>query len=472
VTLIGTATTTGGAADLDIANLPASALVQDITASYPGDFLNTASTGTLAGGQLVNPATVVASVAIANKTYDGTTAASITGRSLSGIVGSDDVNLDSSGTATFVSANVGTAVSVSVTGLSLSGTTAGNYVLSSTSISTNANITAATLTYVADPVSRAYGAANPTFTGSVTGFVNGENQASATTGTLTFTSSATATSAPGSYAIDGSGLTANNGNYVFVQAAGNATALTIGPATVTPVVTVNNKIYDGTTNANVASRALLGVIGTDDVALDTNDFAFFESANVGTGISVTISNLILTGSVATNYVLSTNLVTTNADITPATLTYVADPTNRVYATANPDFTGSVIGFVNTETIATATTGTLTFTSPATTDSVPGSYPINGSGLTANFGNYVFVQAPGNATALTIMVNTSPVSLSIERLGDTVAVSWPADHLGWRLQVQTNSVTSGIWTDASGSTTTNQVTFPSDSLMNVYRLIYP
>lgn len=478
-TLLGTATTIGGAADLDIANLPASALVQDVTASYPGDTLNAPSTGTLAGGQLVNPATVTPSVAIASKTYDGTTAATITARSLAGIVGSDDVNLGNSGAATFASVNVGTGVSVSVTGLSLSGTTAGNYVLSSTSITTNADINSATLTYVATPASRAYGAANPAFTGSVTGFVNGEDQSGATTGTLTFTSPATTTTAAGSYAIDGSGLTANSGNYLFVQAASNATALTIGSATVTPIVTVDNKTYDGTTNATIASRALQGVVGTDDVALDTNDFATFASANVGTGISVTVSNLTLTGSVATNYVLSTNVVTTNADITPATLTYVADPTDRVYATANPDFTGTVIGFVNGETIASATTGTLAFTSPATIASLPGSYPIDGSGLTANFGNYVFVQAAGNATALTIMVNTSPVGLSIARTvssavfaPDSVIVSWPADHFGWRLQVQTNSLSSGVWTDIPGSSATNQVVLTPDAQIGAYRLTYP
>jgi autotransporter-associated beta strand protein len=479
-TLIGTAATVGGAADLDIANLPASGLAYTITASYPGDTLNTASSGALAGDQVINPATVTPSVAVANKIYDGTTTATITARALAGIVGGDDVNLGSSGTATFASANVGTAVPVSVSALALSGTTAGNYVLASTSISTNADITAATLTYVANPASRAYGAANPTFTGSVTGFVNGEDQSGATTGTLTFTSPATAASAPGTYAIDGSGLTANFGNYTFVQAAANATALTIGPATVTPVVTISNKVYDGTTNATVASRSLEGVIGTDDVALDTNEVAFFASANVATAISVTISNLTLTGSVATNYVLSTNVVTTNADITAATLTYVADPTNRFYATANPDFTGTVIGFVNGENIASATTGTLTFTSPATIASLPGKYPINGSGLTANFGNYVFVQAAGNATALTITFNTSPVSLSIDRIPNSIVpnaviVSWPSDHVGWRLQVQTNSVTSGIWTDVAGSTTTNQVVFPIDSLtsgMSVYRLVTP
>jgi len=58
----------------------------------------------------------------------------------------------------------------------------------------NFTVNAATLTYVADAKSRAYGVANPTFTGTVTGFVNGETQASATTGALTFASPATTAS--------------------------------------------------------------------------------------------------------------------------------------------------------------------------------------------------------------------------------------------------------------------------------------
>ena len=81
-----------------------------------------------------------------------------------------------------------------------------------------------TLTYTANPVSRSYGAANPAFTGTVTGFIGSDTQANSTTGTLTFTSTATSSSNVGSYAINGSGLTANNGNYSFVQAAGNTTA--------------------------------------------------------------------------------------------------------------------------------------------------------------------------------------------------------------------------------------------------------
>src|SRR5207302_2021412 len=106
---------------------------------------------------------------------------------------------------------------------------------SSNGNSVSETVSPAMLTYTATAASRAFGVNNPTFTGTVTGFVNGEIQATATTGTLTFTSPATATSNVGSYAINGSGLTANNGNYTFVQAAGNATALSVTPAT--PTVT-------------------------------------------------------------------------------------------------------------------------------------------------------------------------------------------------------------------------------------------
>src|SRR6185295_18332574 len=106
-------------------------------------------------------------------------------------------------------------------------------------------ITPATLVYTANPASRVYGGANPAFSGTVTGFIAGENQASATTGALAFISPATPASNVGSYAINGSGLSA--ANYVFVQAASNATALTITQATLTYVANLTSRTY-GTVN--------------------------------------------------------------------------------------------------------------------------------------------------------------------------------------------------------------------------------
>jgi hypothetical protein len=75
----------------------------------------------------------------ANKKYDGTVSASVTGRSVVGKIGSDDVIL-SGGTATFADENIGTGKTVTLTGASLVGTAAGNYTLVNVS-TTIANIT-------------------------------------------------------------------------------------------------------------------------------------------------------------------------------------------------------------------------------------------------------------------------------------------------------------------------------------------
>ena len=56
------------------------------------------------------------------------------------MLGSDDVSL-SGGTASFANKTVGTAKTVTVSGLSLSGIDAGNYQLASTTATTTANIT-------------------------------------------------------------------------------------------------------------------------------------------------------------------------------------------------------------------------------------------------------------------------------------------------------------------------------------------
>jgi hypothetical protein len=42
------------------------------------------------------------------------------------------------------------------------------------------------------------------------------------------------------------------------------------------------------------------------------------------------------------------------------------------------------------------------------------------------------------------------------------ISWPADHAGWKLQAQTNTLTSGLgtnWVDLGDYTQTNQANLP-------------
>jgi hypothetical protein len=93
----------------------------------------------------------------------------------------------------------------------------------------------------------------------------------------------------------------------------------------------------------------------------------------------------------------------------------------------PALTGSVSGFVNGQTLSNATTGTPTFSTGATRNSNPGTYGIDGSGLTSDFGNYVFAQAPENTTALVILPPPTPFQSALASADSaTGQMSWVGD----------------------------------------------
>ena len=82
---------------------------------------------------------VTPQVTAADKAYDGTTAATITGRTLTGVASGADVSL-TGGTATFDTAAVGSGKTVTATGFGLSGADAGKYALTSYTATTTASI--------------------------------------------------------------------------------------------------------------------------------------------------------------------------------------------------------------------------------------------------------------------------------------------------------------------------------------------
>jgi fibronectin-binding autotransporter adhesin len=78
------------------------------------------------------------------------------------------------------------------------------------------------------------------------------------------------------------------------------------------------------------------------------------------------------------------------------------------------------------------------------------------------------------------VSLTPVYLTNAVSGTNLVLTWPSDHTGWRLLVQTNNLNLGIssktndWGTVPGSTTTNQVWLPINTAKptEFYRLIYP
>jgi len=93
----------------------------------------------------------------------------------------------------------------------------------------------------------------------------------------------------------------------------------------------------------------------------------------------------------------------------------------------------------------------------------------GSGLGYSFAN-------GILTVITT-VNPNPTNLVAVVNSGKLELHWPVDHIGWRLQVQTNSLATGLntkWVDVPNSAAVNSVTNVINAVNGTvfYRMVYP
>src|SRR6185295_15916825 len=120
--------------------------------------------------------------------------------------------------------------------------------------------TPAALTITASDKTRTYGAANPALTVSYSGFVNGDTPGSLTT-PPTVTTTATASSGVGTYAITASGAVSSNANYTINYVSGT---LTVTPAVLTVTATNKTRTYGAPSPTFTASFA--GFVNGDTAA--------------------------------------------------------------------------------------------------------------------------------------------------------------------------------------------------------------
>ena len=101
-------------------------------------------------------------------------------------------------------------------------------------------------------------------------------------------------------------------------------------------------------------------------------------------------------------------------------------------------------------------------------------PLTGTNLWVNN-----LSADGTITLLApplVTVNTNVTSITNRFDGSNLTLSWPQDHIGWRLQAQTNALSAGLkggWVDVAGANQTNLVVIPvtRTNATVFYRLIY-
>jgi len=433
-----------------------------------------------------------------NKVYDTTTVAS-GALAMTNLFAGDSVSVAYT-SAAFASPNVANGLTVSFSGVTLSGAAAANYSVASVPTAT-ANITPAPLT-----ISAGLTANNKVYdtTNAATIAVTGTQSLAGVLGTDVVSVSSTGpyTGATFSQSNVGSGLTVTpatsvvNGvttmtgvtltgaaaNNYYVAGVGPQTLvanITPAPLTINAGLTANNKAYDGTTAATIssASQTLAGVLAADlnNVAVSSSGpyNATFASKNVANGITVTpnttptviaggtynaMSGVTLSGSAASNYYVTGTASQITANITPyiinfgsgtgPNITAVAD--SKVYTSTNT--ANGALSMVNlfpgdsvavsyaTATFASSNVAngiTVTFNTPALSGASAANYSIGSTAITA----------PANITpaplTITAVNKSSFYSQSLATLTQAPAVGLLGSDTVTGATISTTASTTGV-----------------------------
>ena len=389
--------------------------------------------------------TLTTATAAATKVYDGTTAATVSGASISGVFGTDIVTVNASGI--YDTKNVGNGKTVTIS-YGLNGTEAANYTLSSTSSTTTANITALAIsTTGATAQNKTYdNTTAATISGTtLVGVLIGDAVTISTTGTF-------AQATPGAGIVVNSTQTlggADAANYTVSLPTGltaniSSVALTVTGASAT------NKTYDASTTATISGAVLNSVVLGDTVNLITT--ATFDNKNVGTGKTVSIA-YALNGADAGKYTLATASATTTANIAAVSLTISgASVTAKTYdgTTTATVIGGTLNGIIGTEVVTYSGTAAYSDANAGLGKTVTTAFVLAGADAT----NYTLTQP-----SLTGDINKANQTITFGALAQKYTTD--ADF-----NLTATSPTSGINAITYSSATTAVATVTSAGLVDL------
>lgn len=261
----------------------------------------------------------ISDVKVADKTYDGTTNATITN------AGTLSVNYDGDnlaiviGKAAYDNKNVGTDKAVSFTGFELSGSAAGNYKLITQPADTTADITAKEITINGATVegSKVYDGtveAKITNAGTLSDNYDGENL-TIVTGSAAYDNKNVGTGK--TVAFTGFALAGDAAaNYKLIAQPTDTTAdITVKEITISGAAVEASRIYNGTTDAKITNAGAPSVNYDGENLKVAAGKAAYDNKNVGKGKAVTFTGFALEGDAAANYKLTAQPEAVTADIT-------------------------------------------------------------------------------------------------------------------------------------------------------------
>jgi len=316
------------------------------------------------------------------------------------------------------------------------------------------------------------------YTGSAAGANGTELNVEATTGQLTIDAAGSlvniTTYAPVDLNLQGAGFGLWNG--ILTDASGG-TALNVvkrGPGTWT---LGGANTYSGTTTVSGGTLLVEGQSGSGNVTVNAGG-TLGGSGSIAGAVTVAAGGTLAPGD-------GLGTLTLNAVLTLSAGSTTAMEISKAAAT-----NATIVG-IGTLTYG----GTLAITNAGGTLTTSDTFPLFSA--TAYAGSFAAISpaSPGpglawNTNTLTTdgtlrialgsTVNTNPTNITSSVKGGALTLSWPADHTGWRLEVQTNGLAAGLssdsnyWATVPGSTTTNSITIPiiSTNPAEFYRMVYP
>ncbi|QWD21936.1 filamentous hemagglutinin N-terminal domain-containing protein [Polynucleobacter paneuropaeus] len=290
----------------------------------------------------------VSGTQVANKEYNATTTANLTGGTLAGVINSDSANVNLVQAGNFASANIGNPVAVTASD-TITGSAASNYSLTQpTGLSAIITSKALTITIAAETkiygdgiaktsnsvdgtntssqsVNYTNGVATNSFQGfSVSGLVTGSNDA---VNTVTLTSAGgalTAGVASGAtaYAITGSGAVGVNlGNYAINYVSNNYSVMTVTPRPLNVTVANASMAYGATALPNFTST-ITGLVNGDQASAVLSTTATPYNGQAGSASN--IGSYAITAAAVSN--ANYSVISTNGTLTvnPVTLVLQAN----------------------------------------------------------------------------------------------------------------------------------------------------
>jgi autotransporter-associated beta strand protein len=232
--------------------------------------------------------------------------------------------------------------------------------------------------------------------------------------------------------------------------------------------------YSGQTIVNAGTLLVTGSLGTGSL-VNVNGGTLGGTGTVNGPVLINAGGVLAPGVNGTGVLTVSNLLTLGGT-TLMELNKTAAWTNDVIRCSGTVTYGGALVVTNLSASALALGNRFPLFSAPTRSGTFASitYPALAAGL-----GWTNKLAWDGSIEVVQVVNTTPTNVSYSVSGGQLTLAWPVDHTGWRLEAQTNALSTGlnpagVWATVPNSTATNQIVIPVDPTTPTvfYRLVYP